>query len=97
MYTLTLTVAEQKAIDGVGNRYRHGNDLYNLLVLCTWNYEGQNGEDTEWVWGMHDITFQIPESVAWQIVDIIEDEDEKLACFSDELRAKLYDFSVKVV
>lgn len=97
MYSLMLTVAEQKAIDWIGNRYRHGNDLYNLLVLCTWEFEEQRGEDTEWAWGMHDITFKIPESVAWQIADIIEDENEKLACFGEELREKLYKFSEQII
>jgi hypothetical protein len=97
MYTLTLTITEQKAINWIGNRYRHGNDLYNLLVLCTWEFEGQRGGDTEWAWGMHDITFKIPESIAWQIVDIIEDENERLSCFANELKNKLYEFSAQVV
>lgn len=35
-YTLTLTSGERKAIDWVGHRYAHGDDLSNVLLSCDW-------------------------------------------------------------
>ena len=89
-YKLTLTSGERDAIDFVGYRYPHGDDLYRLLwVECT-----QSPDDADWDCG-GDIEFNIPEHVAWQIRDIID--NSSLDLFARELVSKLRNFSAKVV
>lgn len=88
MYTLTLTLAERKAIDWIGHRYRHGTELYRLL----WAQSEQEGEDD---WDADaDITFHVPESVAWTVAEII---DEGLDCFASDLVVKLWEFRDRIV
>ncbi len=85
MYELTLTFDERRAIDWIGHRYFHGDDLYELLSDC---YDG------EVVWDdPEDITFAIPEHVAWEIRDGIG----ALECFNDELKFKFLVFCDEVV
>jgi hypothetical protein len=87
-YSLLLTASERKATDWIGGSYSHGNQLFTVLN----GYEVyQNNEwDSE-----EDIEFKIPENVAWQISEIIEEDN--LACFSDELREKFCSFQQKIV
>jgi hypothetical protein len=87
-YSLLLTYAEREAIGWIGNRYGHGVKLYRLLI------DNTSKEDDNW-YSKDDIEFKLPESVAWQISEIIEEDN--LACFSDELRAKFYSFQQKIV
>jgi hypothetical protein len=89
MYTLTLTSADRKAIDWIGHRYRHGDELYSLL----WSECEQSPDDQDWD-SDQPIRFDIPENVAWQIVEII---GEGLDCFSDDLRSRLWEFAAQVV
>lgn len=84
MYTLTLTYSERQAIDWIGGRYRHGDELANLLSELT---------NDEWH-GPEDIVFSVPEHVAWTISEII---DEGLDCFAPELQHKLYKFQGSIV
>lgn len=91
MYTLTLTRDERKAIDWVGSRYDHGDKLYSVLSAAQWA-----PDDADWD-SMGDITFTMPENVAWRVADIINADDGSLACFADELKAKLWDFAAKIV
>lgn len=79
MYTLTLSRLERAAIDWVGDRYGHGRGLYALLVGC---HDGATDWDDD-----EDITYLIPEHVAWLIKDICDAGD--LACFAPALRKKL--------
>ena len=91
MYKLTLTAGERKAIDWIGNRYAHGDDLYDLLIVCTQTCDAvDNGDDT-WT-GPHDITFEIPEVTAWIIKDMV-DQNPSLDCFSSTLVDKFHRFS----
>ena len=89
-YRLTLTKGERAALDWVGYRYRHGDELYRLL----WGKCEQSPDDADWD-DPRDITFAIPESVAWTISEIIDEDN--LACFADELRSKLYHFQSQIV
>ena len=92
MYTLTLTSDERKAVDWIGNRYGHGNDLYKALVKGDWQ------ENDEWGWyGEGDITFTLPEYLAWQIRDIGEECEYRWDCFAEPLAAKLTEFCEKIV
>jgi hypothetical protein len=87
-YTLALTKSERAAIDWIGGRYRHGDELYRLLIGCT-----QTPDDADWD-DNREITFNVPEHVAWTISEIIE---EGLDCFSGNLRHKLYYFQAQIV
>jgi len=89
VYKLTLTKAERDAIDWVGGRYPHGDELFRLLTLeCKLRPFGSEWTDA------NDIEFEIPEWVAWEIQELIE---EGLDCFSDDFRLKLYKFCEKIV
>jgi hypothetical protein len=95
MYILTLTYEERKAIDWIGDRYSHGYDLFSLLRHC---FTKVNDNIEDWDWSTNcDITFTIPENVAWQIRDIIEEDNGSLACFSEELKLKLWKFAEQIV
>lgn len=93
MYSLTLTKSERKAIDWVGGRYSHGDDLRRLLYQCEWVVLNLDEDGCEWD-NSDVIEFRIPENVAWQIAEIIE---EGLDCFSDDLCEKLYRFQNSIV
>jgi len=94
MYKLTLTHAERSAIDWIGNRYAHGDDLYELLIACVQTSNAPDDGDD--IWGsVYDITFQIPEHVAWVIREIVERDN--LACFAPELVDKMRDFCDTIV
>jgi hypothetical protein len=83
MYSLTLTAEERRAFDWVGHRYNSGK-VADLLVDCIpqgrdWDDEGE-------------ITFVIPEHVAWEINELAEEESYAWASFDPALAAKLNDF-----
>ena len=82
MYTLTLTADERRAFDWVGDRYNSGK-VADLLLDCI-------PEDREWG-DDGDITFTIPEHVAWEINELAEEEDYSWACFAPALAGKLND------
>lgn len=88
-YKLTLTQAERKAIDWVGGRYRHGDELYSLL----WGKSVVTPDDADWD-DPRDMVFTVPEHVAWTISEII---NEGLDCFAPELQHKLYEFQGSIV
>lgn len=89
MYKLTLTKEERKAIDWIGHRYRHGNELRDIL-----DYSPQtDGAELEWDDGGA-ATYDLSESDAWTICEIVE---EGLDCFDPDLCAKLHDFAEGVV
>ena len=73
MYTLTLTADERRAFDWVGSRYNSGK-VADLLSDCL-------PEDREWS-DEGDISFVIPEHVAWEINELAEEEDYSWACFA---------------
>jgi hypothetical protein len=89
-YSITLSFSERAAIDWIGGRYSHGDDLSKLLY-----HQGhQTPEEAEW--GFHeDITFHLTENQAWGIQEIVEQDN--LACFSDNLKQKFYSLLEKVV
>lgn len=92
MYQLTLTAAERKAIDWIGHRYRHGNDLYSLL----WCECNSAPADADWNSNC-DITFAIPEYAAWELNNIADDCEHRWDCFGPELVEKLEDFCMAIV
>lgn len=88
-YKLTLTHTERRAFDWVGFRYNSG-DIGRLLFLecCP--------EDAEWS-EPGDITFTIPEHIAWEIRDLAEEENCGWPCFCTALRDKLNEFLETIV
>lgn len=91
MYTLTLTLAERKAIDWVGHRYTNGDDLFHLLWGCE-----NNNPDADWDYD-GPITFNVPEHVAWQINENAQSEDGFWPCFASELAQKMQAFCDAIV
>lgn len=89
MYQLTLTSDERKAFDWVGHRYDTGDDVAMRLRQCL-------AECHEWD-DAGDITFSIPENVAWEINERSEMEDNLWPCFADELTAKMQAFCDSIV
>ena len=97
-YELILTRGERRAIDWVGYRYFHGDDLYNLLAKSPVTHSAVNAEEEDFWWqGDYDIKFEIPEHIAWEIKDGIEDEDCELSCFSEPLKEKLLRFIESII
>lgn len=88
MYDLTLTADERQAFGWVGDRYNSGK-VADLLTDCL---------PEDWAWGDDgEITFEIPEHVAWQINDLAEEEDYSWACFAPDLTGKLNELCSGIV
>lgn len=95
MYTLTLTKSERDAIDWVGYRYGHGDELRaileNAMRKINPDYDCDKWEERI------DTTFQIPEYLAWDICDIAEECEYRWDCFAPELAEKLTNFCMGVI
>lgn len=89
MYTLTLTRAERNAFDWIGNRYSNGNDMSDYFSECL-------KEDESWD-DDGDLVFNIPESIAWEIKELAENDDMLFPCFADALRIKMTQFVDNIV
>lgn len=89
MYKLTLTKSERAAFDWVGGRYATGADVFDVLCKCLKDDEewGQDG----------DITFHVPEHMAWEIRDLAEREQDLWPCFDGALRSKMQAFCNNIV
>ncbi|MFX6949509.1 hypothetical protein ABTH81_20720, partial [Acinetobacter baumannii] len=79
-------------IDWVGHRYYHGDDLRR----CLWVESQQDGEERDWDDPV-DITFLIPEHVAWHIHNMAEECGYNWDCFAPELAGKLTDFCQGII
>lgn len=93
MYKLTLTHSERKAIDWIGDRYRHGHELYTLLCKGDWTTE--SGDELTADWDCADaLVITMPEHVAWEVRDLIEDSSEGviLPCLAVDFAVKLINF-----
>lgn len=92
MYKLTLTYDERRAIDFVGHRFTNGDELFRILwVKCE-----QDPDDVDWDF-KGEITFLVPEHVAWEVQKICDEEAGLWPCFSDDLARKMDDFLSSVV
>jgi hypothetical protein len=88
IYTLTLTSDERRAFVWIADRYNSGKVADHLLAFIP--------EDREWA-DEGDIPFDIPESSAWQINELAEEEGYSWACFAPDLAAKLNDLCWSIV
>jgi hypothetical protein len=101
-YTLTLTHDERQAIDWVGYRYPCGDEFRKLLTNS--RVSSDTPEDIEsgvgyWLSGWEsnqDITYSIPESIAWGINDLLG-EPGSIACFEPSFVSKLWEFMERIV
>lgn len=95
MYQLTLTYPKRKAIDWVGYRYGHGNNLRDILEEAESkvnpDYDCDRWEEPI------DLMFNIPENLAWAINDIGEECEFRWDCFYKALADKLTDFCRQIV
>lgn len=91
-YALTLTHEERKAIDWVGHRYAHGDELREILDAC----DTVSDDDCSWG-GDEELTFVIPEHKAWDIQSIGEESNWRWDCFSPGLVSKLNRFCAGVI
>jgi hypothetical protein len=85
-FLLILSPGERMAIDWVGDRYSHGNDLFRLL----WAHSTQIPDDVDWDY-KGDIRFYIPLDTAKRIHKLLvrEDGSIQLDCFNGELSHKI--------
>lgn len=96
MRTLTLTYEERKAIDWVGYRYAHGDDLRELLFhdIVNWQVDKVNigdvyaGDMLDWN-EKYDITFKIPKKIVKRLIRIAKECEYHWDCFSQGLADKL--------
>lgn len=95
MYDLALTLDERRAIDFIGDRYGHGNDLFYALVDSEWYCENYDSLDP---WGDKGVVvFRMPEHVGWQINEIGEECQYRWDCFSPEFAKKMTEFCKQII
>lgn len=88
-FQLTLTYGERQAIDWVGYRYSHGDDLRNLLQNCH-VLDDDSEKSSDEIWDeREDICFTLGEEQVQQIEKMADEDD--FACFSEELKHKFYE------
>jgi hypothetical protein len=99
VYALTLTREERKAFDWVGDRYSTGTEFKRHLVVDCHQYRNCNEEYCDCKeWDKEgDLTFYVPQPVAWELQELAEEDNFTFPCFSDGLRTKLNEFLSKVV
>jgi hypothetical protein len=88
VYTLILTAGERQAFDWVGDRYNSGKVADLLLESIP--------DDREWG-DDGDITFEIPEHLAWQINELAQEDGYSWDCFAPGLVDKLNEFCGSIV
>lgn len=89
MYQLTLTYSERQAIDFVGYRYGHGDQLASLLSDCTQELENWTEKG--------DMKFSIPEHIAWGIKAIAEECNYFWDLFGTAFSTKMTNFCMEIV
>lgn len=89
MYKLTLSKSERFAFDFVGYRYCNGDDISQLLSGCL--PEDQSWDDDR------ELTFSIPENVAWSIQELSSREDDLFPLFSSPLTRKMMNFLDQII
>lgn len=95
-YTLTLTADERRAMDWIGGRYWWGDDLRAVLMGDCLMMDDETERHSEWD-DNTDLTFRVPEHVAWTIQSELEAEDGFMPCAGRELSAKLRQFCDSIV
>ena len=85
-------------------RYSNGNELRNLLEESKTNFKDEYMENVDGVevWDLDcDLTFDVPEDLAWSISENAKEEDGDgvytFPCFSEELSSKLVKFCEEII
>ena len=73
MYQLTFDRNDLRALEFIGNRYGIGSDLLGLISTATIVYDGEENDDP-----YQSFTATFGESIAWQILDLLNDDTENL-------------------
>lgn len=73
MYQLTFDCDDLRALKFIGNRYGIGSDLLSLVSTATVLYDGEENNDP-----YQGFTATFDESIAWQILDLLNDDTENL-------------------
>jgi hypothetical protein len=89
-YELILSKSEREAIDWVGDRYATGDAFYKCLLKGRWMPDQMWGDEV-------DLTFLIPEHIAWEIKELFEQEEMRFPCFASPFAAKLLNFADKII
>lgn len=84
-YSLTLTHDERRAIDWVGHRYSNGDRLYLALQHIDVK---STPDEADWDHAV-DITYNLPEHIAWRIQEIAEEDNGLWPCFGSALTEKM--------
>lgn len=85
-FKLVLSKSDRDAIDWVGHRYSHGNELSDLLMSGECAVDGDDYENDPW----HlpgEMTFEIPDNHMSEYERLIT--EDSMACFSGSLKHKL--------
>lgn len=70
MYQIKLAQEDRQAIDWIGHRYGHGTSLKNILE----SLEVERNPDVDWESDL-DITYQLPEYKAWELKEVVEEDN----------------------
>lgn len=93
MYKLTLTRGERAAFDWIGHRYAHGSEMLDMIIKAI-------PPDVEELDNENEITFEIPEWLAWEIRGLIEDDGRDpypWDCFAPALKCKMQEFIDSII
>ena len=103
MFCLMLTREERDAIEWIGYRYSHGDDLFDALQNASGcilvddmesAWKAANKDEAEWD-GTYDIDYWMSQATALEVKAIID--GSLLDCFATEFCTKLREFSKQVV
>ncbi len=73
MHHLTFDRDDLRALKFIGNRYGIGSDLLSLVSTATIVYDGEENDDP-----YQGFTATFDESIAWQILDLLNKDTEDL-------------------
>lgn len=97
MYKLILTRSERDAIDWIGNRYPHGDDLFRLLwVECDCRRVDNNELAEAWD-ERGEFEFSMTKDIWQRIRDIRAQDAGDWTCFAPALKDKLNQFCDKEI
>jgi len=101
-YKLTLTKEDRKAIDWIGDRYSGAPAVYHACSIAAHDAINAGASEESYDWDENgDITYVIPEYLAWGISEAAESDMDgghsAWPCFAPSLRDKLNSFLDSIV
>jgi len=92
MYQIKLNQEDRQAIDWIGHRYGHGTSLKNILE----SLDVERNPDVDWESDI-DITYQLPEYKAWQLKEVVEEDNLDCINLGSNLAQELTRFINSIV